>query len=297
MEGFSTASGRFSSPARRGRWGVSLAAGPLAMALALAACGGGGGRRGEPSNSSTTASSSPPGPSSSGPPTTPAGGSRPVPPAGSVAFTVVGLTLSEPGLRVLMGASGGTVQVVARGVSGDSNGVRVCPVSGVAGPPPSVGCVAAMDGRGVVVEVPAGAGGVLLRAPEGAAGDRIRVAEVTLIYVPEGDQITVVTPPLAPSATPGDCPGGPCEMAFQLSPTGSGTFSLRADGRGARPQLTVTSGLPAGPSRVLSVVEGGGSLAVRSTVDGRSDATVTLRNLGETELPALEIALVWPVRR
>ncbi len=42
---------------------------------------------------------------------------------------------------------------------------------------------------------------------------------------------------------------------------------------------------------MLSVVEGGGSLAVRSTVDGRSDATVTLRNLGETELPALEIAV------
>ena len=214
-----------------------------------------------------------------------------------MAFTVVGVTLSEPGLRVLMGASGGTVQVVARGVSGGSDEVRICPVSGVSGPPPTVGCVAAMDGRGVDVEVSAGTGGVLLRAPEGAAGGRIRVAEVTLIYVPETDQITVVTPPLAPTATPGDCPGGACEMAFQLSPTGSGTFSLRSDGRGARPQLTVTSGLPEGPSRVLSVVEGGGSLAVRSTVDGRSDATVTLRNLGETELPALEIALVWPARR
>ena len=43
---------------------------------------------------------------------------------------------------------------------------------------------------------------------------------------------------------------------------------------------------------MLSIVEGGGSLAIRSTVDGRSDATLTLRNLGDAELPPLELALV-----
>ena len=94
-----------------------------------------------------------------------------MPPAGSVAFTVVGLTLSEPGLRVLMGASGGTVQVVARGVSGGSNEVRICPVSGVSGPPPTAGCVAAMDGRSVDVEVP---GGVRRGPPAGPRGGRRR---------------------------------------------------------------------------------------------------------------------------
>jgi hypothetical protein len=122
------------------------------------------------------------------------------------------------------------------------------------------------------------------------------VSEVTLIYTPEDDRITVVTPPLAPSDTPGHCSGGGCQMAFQLSPTGSGTFSLRADGRGGRPQLTLEAGLPGGPSRVLSIVEGGGSLAVGSTVDGRSDATLTLRNQGQAELPVLEISLAWPFR-
>jgi hypothetical protein len=47
---------------------------------------------------------------------------------------------------------------------------------------------------------------------------------------------------------------------------------------------------------VLSIVEGGGSLAVGSTVDGRSDATLTLRNQGQAELPVLEISLAWPFR-
>jgi hypothetical protein len=158
-----------------------------------------------------------------------------------------------------------------------------------------------MDGQAVDLMVPTGlaggSGGVLVRAPEGSIGDRIRVAEVTLIYVPDGDGITVVTPPLAPSATPGDCSGEGCQMAFQLSPTGRGTFSLRADGRGGRPQLTLAAGLPSGPSRVLSVVEGGGSLAVGSTVDGGSDATLTLRNVGDAGLLPLELALVWPSRR
>jgi hypothetical protein len=282
---------------RRSRRAIGTVLGPLAMALALAACGGGGGRRGEPSNSSTTRPSDPSGTSTSGPPTTPAPSSRPVPPAGSVAFTVVGVTLSEPGLRVLVGASGGAITVVARGVSGGSNGVRICPVNGVSGAPAADDCVVADDGGGVSLAVAGGLPGVLLRAPEGTNTDPIRVAEVTLIYVPDGDQITVVTPPLAPSATPGECSGGPCQTAFELSPTGRGAFSLRADGRGARPQLSLVAGQPGGSTQVISIVEGGGSLAIRSTVDGRSDATLTLRNLGDAELPPLELALVWPVRR
>ncbi len=255
--------------------------GALAVALVLASCGGGGGRRGEPSDSSIRASTS----STSGPPTTPAPSARPVPPGGSAAFTVVGVTLAEPGLRVLVEASGGTMEVVARGLTGGSNGVLVCPVGGVAGPPPATGCVVATDGRAATVALDGGANGVLLRAPEGAAGASVRASEVTLIYVPGGDRITVVTPPVAPSETPGDCPGGVCEMAFELSPTGSGTFVLDADGRGARPQLTVQSGLPSGPSRVLSIVEGGGRLTVRATVDGRSDARVMLRNQGRWSCP------------
>jgi hypothetical protein len=213
-----------------------------------------------------------------------------------VAFTVVGVTLSEPGLRVLVGASGGAIKVVARGMSGGSNGLRICPVNGLSGAPSADECVVGQDGRTVAVAVDGGSPGVLLRTPEGPGGDPVRVAELTLIYVPDGDEITVVTPPMASSGTPGECPGGPCQTAFVLSPTGQGTFSLRADGRGGRPQLTLAGGLPGGPSQVLSIVEGGGSLAVRSTVDGRSDPTLTLRNVGDAELPPLEMALVWPVR-
>jgi hypothetical protein len=153
------------------------------------------------------------------------------------------------------------------------------------------------DGRSVAVAVDGGSPGVLLQSPEGPDADPITVAEVTLVYVPDGDRITVVTPPMAPSDTPGECPGGACQTAFELNPTGRGTFSLRADGRGARPQMTLAAGQPGGPSQVISIVEGGGSLAIRSTVDGRSDATLTVRNLGDTELAPLEMALVWPSRR
>ncbi len=273
---------------KRGRWwgpgGVGTVLGPLAMTLALAACGGGGGRRGEPSNTST------------GSTTTAPGTSRAVPPGGSVAFTVIGATLAEPGLRVLVGASGGTLQVVATGVSGGSNEVRICPVDGVSGAPQADGCVVGRDGQTVTVAVAGGSPGVVVQAPEGAIAGAFRVAEVTLIYVPEGDRIAVVTPPMAPSEVPGDCPGGRCRLAFRLSPTGPGIFVLEAQGRGARPQLSLEAGLPAGPSRVISIVEGGGRLAIRTSVDGRSDATLTLRNLGDTELPPLEISLGWPAR-
>ncbi len=286
MEGFKMGFGRVFTPAGRGRWGVSGGLAPVVMALALAACGGGGGgRRGEPSNSTTT-----------GPSTTAGSSSRPVPTRGSVAFTVVGVRLAEPGLRVLVGASGGTIRVVARGLSGGSNGVRICAVDGVSTPPRAGDCVVATDGRGVDIPVSGVSPGVLVQALEGSIGGVVGVAEVTLVYVPEGDRITVVTPPLAPSATPGDCPGEPCRMAFELSPTGPGTFVLEAQGRGGRPQLTLASGVPAGASRVMSMVEGGGRLAIRSSLDGGSDATLILRNLADVELPPLELSLAWPAR-
>jgi len=215
-----------------------------------------------------------------------------------VAFTAYGVPLSEPGFRVLVRPSGGTVRVVVRGVSGGSDAVRICPVEGVSGAPRDERCVVAGDGRPVDL---AGVAGLLLRPVEGAAGAANRVAEMTLTYVPDDDQITLVTPSLGPSQTPGDCPGGRCEMAFELTPTGAGTFVLQADGRGARPQLTLRAGPPDDPrgggSRVLSVVEGGGRLTVRSSVDGRSDASLVLRNQGAGDLPPLELSLVWPGRR
>gem|GEM_PF-6764591 len=213
-----------------------------------------------------------------------------------MAFTVAGVTLAEPGLRVLVSASGGTVQVVARGVSGVSNGVLVCPVEGAAGAPREGDCVVVENGRAVDLAVGVTSPGVLVRTPEGARGAPPRVAELTLIYVPDGDRITVLTPPTAPPQTPGDCHAGPCQTTFELSPTGSGTFVLEADGRGGRAQLTLDAGAPSGRSQVLSIVEGGGRLAIRSTLDGRSDARLTLRNQGETELPPLELTLSWPVR-
>jgi len=217
-----------------------------------------------------------------------------------VAFTAFGVPLSEPGLRVLVRPSGGAIRVVVRGVSGlsrDSRGVKVCPVNGVSEVPTTEGCVPAGDGQAVDLVVGPGVGGVLLRAAEPVLGAGIRVDEVTLIYVPDGDQITVVTPSLAAPEVPGDCPGGRCAMAFELTPTGPGTFVLEADGRGARPRLTLESGGTAGPSRVFSAVEGGGRLAIRSSVDGRSDAALVLRNLGDAALPPLEISIVWPGRR
>jgi len=42
------------------------------------------------------------------------------------------------------------------------------------------------------------------------------------------------------------------------------------------------------------MVSGGGRLSINSTVDGQSDATLVLENLGESELPVLELSLVWP---
>ena len=94
-------------------------------------------------------------------------------------------------------------------------------------------------------------------------------------------------------------------MGFELTPTGRGTFVLDAEGRGARPQLTLEAGAPgtrstglgrpgSGSSRVVSMVSGGGRLSINSTVDGQSDATLVLENLGESELPVLELSLVWP---
>ena len=131
---------------------------------------------------------------------------------------------------------------------------------------------------------------------------------MTLTYVPEGDSITLVTPSLPPAEVPGECSTGRCAMGFELTPTGSGTFVLDANGRGARPELTLRAGppgtrLPApggsggGTSRVVAMVSGGGRLSISSSVDGRSDATLGLRNLGDTPLPVLELALVWPSAR
>ncbi len=215
-----------------------------------------------------------------------------------MAFTAIGVPLSESGLRVLVQPSGGVLRVVVRGVSGGSDAVRICPVSGVAGAPASADCVVAGDGRAVDLTVDPtgdpGVGGILVRPAEASIGAGIRIAEVTLLYVPDGGRITLVTPPLAPSEIPGDCTGGRCAMAFELSPTGPGTFVLEADGRGARPRFTLEAGAAGGPSRVVSAVEGGGRLAIRSSVDGRSDASLVLRNLGDADLPPLEISLVWP---
>jgi hypothetical protein len=87
-------------------------------------------------------------------------------------------------------------------------------------------------------------------------------------------------------------------MTFEVTPTARGTFALDADGRGGRPQLTLRSGTDgAGSSRVVSMVEGGRRLRIRSTVEGPIGASLTLRNLGSSELPPLELALVWPTPR
>jgi hypothetical protein len=86
-------------------------------------------------------------------------------------------------------------------------------------------------------------------------------------------------------------------MTFEVTPTGRGTFALDADGRDGRPQLTLRSGTEGAGSRVVSMVEGGRRLRIRSTVQGPTGASLTLRNLGSSELPPLELALVWPTRR
>ncbi len=261
--------------------GLGRGVGAVLLGLSVGACSGGG----APSRDAPDASISPSPSATGGVPTTDPTTSRPVPPEGSVAFTVVGATLLGPGLRVLLETSGATVEVVARGVAGPSNRVLACPVEGISDTPDEAGCVIVTDGRAASVGLPEGSSGLLLRAVD----DPVRVAEMTLIYVPEGDSITVVTPPMAPSEA--------SEIAFELTPTGPGNFVLKADGRDARPRLTVQSGLPSGPSRVLAIVEGGGALAITSTLDGRSDARLTVRNVGAMEMPPMEIGLSWPSRR
>ena len=228
--------------------------------------------------------------------------SRSDPPAGSVAFTVLHLPLSEGGLRVLMGLADGVVAVAVRGLSAGSNGVEVCPVAGVAGSPGAGRCVVAGPGGAVDLAVGGGAdggpAGVLVRPLPGAPATGAQVGEVTFTYRPDGDSLTVVTPSLPSSEGSGDCPGQACEMVIGLTPTGRGTLEMRSDGRGARPQLTLRSGVDgAGSSRVVSIVEGGGRLRIQSTVEGPEGVTLTLRNLGPAELPPLELSLVWPVLR
>ncbi len=218
-----------------------------------------------------------------------------------MAFTVLRVPLVEPGLRVLMGPAGGAVEVVVRGLPPGSNGVEACPVEGVAGVPGTGRCVVAGPDQAVEIDVGGGSdgapSGVLLRPLDGSPATPSTLPEVTFTYRPAGDSLTVVTPRLAPSGVPADCPGGTCEMTFELTPTGYGTFELDADGRRARPQLTLRSGRDrSGSSRVVSMVGGGGRLTMRSTVDGPAGVSLTLRNQGPAELPPLELRLVWPSR-
>jgi hypothetical protein len=282
----------------------------LAVALAAGSCAGDRGRDGPPATTPggpPATSDTPPattGTTAGSPAVTP---SRPVPRAGSVAFTVLGAPLSEGGLRVLMGPSEGAVEVVVGGSPAASNEVEVCPVAGVGGVPDEARCVVATPGRTVALVVGGGSSqgpdggltGVLLRPRNGSPATGSRVPEVTFTYRPSGAAITVVTPALPPAGAPGECPGGACEMSLDLTPTGSGTFELEADGRGGRPQLTLRSGpgspgQPPSASRVVSIVEGGGRLRIRSTVQGPSGVSLTLRNLGDVHLVPLELALVWP---
>ena len=223
----------------------------------------------------------------------------PPPPPGSVTLSAVGVPLAEPGLRVLLSAATGVVRVEIRGLDIPSNAAVVCPVAGPATPPSTTAeCVPVDPGKPVDVALVGGARGVLLRPPEGSSAPGATLAEVAFTYVPADDSLTLVTPVLVASSTPGDCAGGPCQMSFRLTPTGSGTFVLDADGRNARGQLTVQTGAAAGGgSRVLASVGGGGRLRVSSSLDGRSDAELVLRNLGPADLPPLELKLVWPSRR
>ncbi len=217
------------------------------------------------------------------------------PPPGSVTLSAFAVPLAEPGLRVLLSSATGVVRVEIRG----SNAAVVCPVAGPATPPSATAeCVAVNPGHPVDVALSGGARGVLLRPADGSNAPGASLAEVAFTFVPADDSLTLVTPVLGPSPTTGDCAGGPCQMSFRLTPTGSGTFVLDADGRNGRGQLTVRTG-PAsgGGSRVLASVGGGGRLRVSSSLDGLSDAELVVRNLGPADLPPLEVNLVWPARR
>ena len=220
-------------------------------------------------------------------------------PPGSVTLSAFDVPLAEPGLRVLLSAATGVVRVEIRGPERGSNAAVVCPVSGPATPPPATAeCVAIDPGEPVDVPLVNGARGVLLRPADGSNAPKASLAEVAFTYVPADDSLTLVTPVLVASPTPGDCAGGPCRMSFRLTPTGSGTFVLDADGRNGRGQITVQTGSAGGGgSHVLARVGGGGRLRVRSSLDGRSDAELVVRNLGPADLPPLEVDLVWPTRR
>lgn len=228
----------------------------------------------------------------------------PFPPPGSVAFTAAGATISEPGLRLLVDPADGSMEVLVEGLPAGSDTVEACPVGGVSAAPDATRCVVAAAGRRVALGLGEGSAtrpetrlrGVLLRPSGGSTAGPVEVPEVTFTYRPASAAVTLVTPPLPPPGTPGECPGGPCLMSFEVAPTGAGTLRLDADGRGARPQLTLRSGREGdGSSRVVSLVEGGGRLTIRSTVEAGPGTVLVLRNLGETALPPLELALVWPL--
>lgn len=275
----------------------------VAGVLALFACtSGNGSGEAPPATSSTSVAA----PSTTAP--VGAGDSNGAsPPPGHVALSALGVPLSGPGLRVLVGVVDRAMEVVVEGAPTGSAAVEACPVGGAEDVPDDRRCVAMEEGRAVEMSVPGGSAGgstpgpsgVLLRPLGGTNAATVHLTRATFTYRPAGDSIVVVTPPVPPPGGTGRCAGGPCEMTLELVPTGSGTFSLDAYGRGAQPELTLraspagTSG--EGASRVVSIVEGGGQLTIRSTVGGPTGVTLTLRNQGTTTLVPLELALRWPV--
>jgi hypothetical protein len=271
------------------RWAALLLGSALA---ASGACSGDPAPPDRASNAPATTSTTTPGRTSTSVTALP-------PPPGSVTLTAFGVPLAEPGLRVLPAPGTKGVRVGIEVADAGSNGALACPVDGPASPPPEpAGCVRADPGRPVDIALEPGARGVLLRPPTGSEGPVATIAEVTFTYLPTDDSVTLVTPVLGPPADAGECVGGPCEMSFRLSPTGKGTFVLDADGRNSRAQLTVEAGDPgAAGSHVLATVGGGGRLRVTSSLDGRSDARLVVRNLGPAALPPVEIHLRWPTPR
>jgi hypothetical protein len=271
--------------------GSRVAAGG-ALLLALVACSGGTGSRGRAGGptitaATTVATTTAPSVPAPGPTTTtaaPAITDRP----GSVTLSVRSLTL-PPASEA--GAGGSGLRVLVRPASpgltvrrtGGGEPVTACPVTSVAGPATTAGCVDLAVGRPVDVA----AWGVELRA----TGAEATVDEVTVNYVPADRSLTLVTPARAP----GVCAARPCQATFSLSPSQAGTFSLDARAGAGRPRLTLTSNSAPGNSiRTLATVEGGGNLSITATLDGAGTPTLSYRDESSGAVPAFTAEILWP---
>ena len=262
-----------------------MRAGPGVVAAAmvvLVACTGGDGGDQRPEPTSTTAVPTTPATTVTTAPTT----TQPVDQAGSVTLRVTGFSLPDvrsggTGMRLLVRASSPRLTVRRRGGGG---AVTVCPVTNATVPAPGADCVDLGPQAAVEVRF---VGGVELRATAGDAA----VDEVGVTYVPVDRSTTIVTP----ARPAGACAARACEATFSLTPARAGPFALDGRAGGGRPRLVLEARPTAGGSnRMLALVEGGGSLSIRGTLEAGMEATLLHHEQGPDAVAPTTAEISWP---